>query len=289
MPCLSPIDVRRPDWAVVRRFISVPCGRCVGCRLERARNWTIRIMHEAQMHEENCFITLTYKDEHLSYGRTQATLNKRDLQLFWKRLRKETNVKGIRYFACGEYGEQRQRPHYHACVFGFDFKDKVLLSSKNDNDLYRSDFLDSVWSNGHCSIGALTAGSAAYVARYILDKKLGKERFYYEEKGIEPEFIVMSRGGREGSGGIGKMWFEKYAGDVYPADRVVIQDGGTSKPPRYYDELRRKERPQEIEEIKIARMQRMEQKPIEERLNTRMMSKIRYHENRVKALEKDLH
>jgi len=90
--CLCPIDVRRPDWAVVRPFISVPCGRCDGCLLERGRNWTIRIMHEAQMHCENSFITLTYKDEHLVYGRLQPTLVKSDLQKFWKRLRKEINV-----------------------------------------------------------------------------------------------------------------------------------------------------------------------------------------------------
>lgn len=288
MACLSPIDVRRPDWAVVRRFISVPCGRCVGCRLERARNWTIRIMHEAQMHKENSFLTLTYDDEHLSYGYRQATLCKRDLQLFWKKLRKEINVP-IRYFACGEYGEQRRRPHYHACLFGYDFKDKALLSTKDGNDLYSSATLDSVWSNGHCSVGALTPGSAAYVARYILDKKLGKERVYYEKQGIEPEFIVMSRGGREGAGGIGKRWFDKYAGDVYPADRVVIQDGGTSKPPRYYDELRKASHPEEIEGIKQERMRRAEEKPLEERLATRMMSKIRYHESRVKSMDKDLH
>lgn len=288
MACLSPVDVRRPDWAVVRRYISVPCGRCVGCRLERARNWTIRIMHEAQMHDENCFITLTYKDEALSYGHTQATLVKRDLQLFWKRLRKEFK-QNVRYFACGEYGEQRSRPHYHAAVFGIDFKDKTLLSTKDGNDLYHSDLLDSVWGDGHCSVGTLTPGSAAYVARYILDKKLGKERRYYEQKGIEPEFVVMSRGGREGAGGIGKKWFDKYAGDVYPADRVIIQNGGTSKPPRYYDELRKQQFPGEIEKIKVERMQKMESKPIEERYVTRMLSKIRYHEKRVGSFDKILH
>jgi len=288
MACLCPIDVRRPDWAVVRRYISVPCGRCVGCRLERARNWTIRIMHEAQMHKENCFLTLTYDDEHLSYGNTQATLYKRDLQLFWKRLRKETNVK-LRYFACGEYGSKRSRPHYHACVFGFDFKDKALLSREGGNDLYSSDMLDDIWSNGHCSVGALTPGSAAYVARYILDKSLGKDRRYYEEAGIEPEFVVMSRGGRDGAGGIGKQWFDRYAGDVYPADRVIIADGGTSKPPRYYDELRKQQFPAEIEAIKLERMRKAEEVPIEERVATRMLSRIRFYENKVRSISKKLH
>jgi len=281
--CLCPIDVRRPDWAVVRLYISVPCGRCVGCRLERARNWTIRIMHEAQMHEKNSFITLTYDDEALTFGGAQATLFKKDLQDFWKRLRKETNAK-LRYFACGEYGEQRSRPHYHACVFGFDFPDKALLSRQGDNDLYSSPLLDSVWSDGHCSVGALTPGSAAYVARYILDKNLGKERVYYEEKGIEPEFVVMSR-----KPGIGKNWFDKYAGDVFPADRVVLEGGKMSKPPRYYDNLRAENFPDEIEALKIIRMQKAEAVPLKERIATRMISKRRFYDSRVKAIAKKLH
>lgn len=283
MGCLSPIDVRRPDWAIVRRYISVPCGRCVGCLLERGRNWTIRIMHEAQMHRENSFLTLTYRDEELSYGRLQATLVKVDLQRFWKRLRKEVPC-AIRYFACGEYGEQRSRPHYHACVFGFDFPDKTLLSSKNGNDLYHSDLLDNVWTHGHCSVGSLTAGSAAYVARYILGKSFGKERVFYERQGIEPEFVVMSR-----RPGIGAEWFEKYSGDIYPADRVVSEDGSKSKPPRYYDELRKKDFPKEIEAIKLERMRKSEEIPMEERLATRMLSKIKFHEARVKSFSKILH
>lgn len=283
MACLSPIDVRRPDWAVVRRYISVPCGRCVGCRLERARNWTIRIMHEAQLHERNCFLTLTYNDESLTYGGQQATLYKKDLQDFWKRLRKETNAK-LRYFACGEYGEQRKRPHYHACVFGIDFADKTLLRREGGNDLYSSVFLDSVWSNGHCSVGALTPGSAAYVARYILDKNLGDERVHYEKQGIEPEFVVMSR-----KPGIGKNWFDKYASDVYPADRVILEGGQKSRPPRYYDNLRKENFPDEIEKIKIERMARAEAIPLEERLATRMLSKIKFHESRVNSLAKKLH
>lgn len=288
MACLCPIDVRRPDWAVVRRYISVPCGRCDGCLLERGRNWTIRIMHEAQMHDANSFLTLTYDDANLTYGRTQATLYKKDLQDFWKRLRKELDVK-VRYFACGEYGEQRSRPHYHACLFGYDFPDKILHTIESGNRLYTSSLLDRVWANGHCSVGALTPGSAAYVARYVLDKKFGKERKYYEDKGIEPEFTVMSRGGREGAGGIGQRWFEKYAGDVYPADRVVLEGGAFSKPPRYYDELRKKSFPQEIENLKIIRMNRAEEVPIEERLAKRMISKARFYREKVKSFKKKLH
>lgn len=250
-------------------------------------------MHEAQEHRDNSFITLTYKDEHLTYGYSQATLVKDDLQKFWKRLRKVV-PNAIRYFACGEYGECGARPHYHACLFGFDFPDKTILRSENGRDLYHSDLLDSAWTHGHCSVGALTASSAAYVARYIMDKKLGKERDYYVERGIEPEFIVMSRGGKTKKDGtktfgIGGLWFSKYAGDIYPQDRVVTEGGFESRPPRYYDNLRKAQKPQEIEEIKIRRMQEMDKVPIEERLVTRMRAKIRFQELRIKSFQKKLH
>lgn len=267
--------------------MAVPCGRCVGCRLERARNWTIRILHEAQMHRDNCFLTLTYDNEHLVYGHKQATLVKDDLQRFWKRLRKVVG-NGVRYFACGEYGELGGRPHYHACLFGADFEDKALFSTEGGNDLYTSDTLDRVWGHGFTSVGALTPGSAAYTARYILGKKLGKEAVYYEEQGIEPEFVVMSRGGRSGRG-IGSGWFDKYATDVYPVDRVILEGGAKSRPPRYYDNLRKEQFPEEIEKIKIARMQKMDEIPIEERLNLRMIQKIRFQEAKVKSFRKILH
>lgn len=266
--------------------MAVPCGRCVGCRLERARNWTIRILHEAQMHRDNCFVTLTYKDSHLVYGHKQATLVKTDLQKFWKRLRKVG--KNVRYFACGEYGEQRLRPHYHACIFGADFEDKTLLSTEGGNDLFNSALLDRVWGHGHCSVGALTPGSAAYTARYILGKKLGKEAVYYEAQGIEPEFVVMSRGGRNGRG-IGSTWYGRYAGDIYPADRVILEGGQKTRPPRYYDNLRKETNPDEIEAIKIQRMLKMDEIPLEERLTLRMMQKIRFQEARVKSFRKVLH
>lgn len=289
MPCFCPVTVKGPKWAIQGRYIAVPCGRCVACKLERARQWTIRIMHEAQGHRDNSFITLTYEDEHLSYGNKQATLVKSDLQKFWKRLRKEINV-GIRYFACGEYGEQRQRPHYHACVFGFDFPDKVILRSQNGLDLYRSDLLDNVWSFGHCSVGALTASSAAYVARYILDKNLGKESVYYEQQGIEPEFTVMSRGSKKrGTGGIGSAWFRQYASDVFPSDRVVSDSGKTSRPPRYYDELRKASFPKEMIRIKRRRMELADKIPLEERIYSRILSKKRFAESRLKNFQKSLH
>lgn len=240
-------------------------------------------MNEAKTHKENSFITLTYEDKHLSYGYTQATLVKHELQKFWKRLRKELKSE-IRYFACGEYGEQRSRPHYHAALFGYSFPDKKVLQADKDVILYHSDLLDSVWGHGHCSVGELTERSAAYVARYILGKKFGAEAKEYNEKGVEPEYVVMSR-----RPGIGKKWYDRFGSDIYPKDRLVQADGSITRPPRYYDEQYKTQNPQEMQKIKIARMKAAEERPIEELLAKRMLSKIRFHESRVKRFEKKLH
>jgi len=150
MPCYHPISLTRKN--AKRGFMTVPCGRCIGCRLERSRQWALRCMHELEFHKCNSFVTLTYRDNDLPMGNMEATLVPDDLMLFWKRLRKEYG-NGIRYFACGEYGERTRRPHYHACIFGVDFKDRKVFSTKGDFTLYTSDTLDSIWGYGHCIIG----------------------------------------------------------------------------------------------------------------------------------------
>ena len=151
----------------------LPCGQCVGCRLERSRQWAIRCMHEAQMHEDNCFITLTFNPESLDDRSNPWSLDVRDFQLFMKRLRKKYGA-GIRFYHCGEYGELNKRPHYHACIFGFDFPDKRLWKVTNSGHrLYISESLDELWPFGFCTIGNVTFESAAYVARYIMKKVNG--------------------------------------------------------------------------------------------------------------------
>lgn len=161
-----------------------------------------------------------------------------DFQLFMKRFRKAVSPLRLRFFHCGEYGETFSRPHYHACIFGYDFQDKVLHTERLGNKLYTSEMLDDLWQKGFSTIGAVTFDSAAYVARYITKKVLGEraEWFYSEidpETGeiyreLRPEYVTMSR-----RPGIGKTWFEKYKTDVYPSDFVVI-DGKKFPPPRYY-------------------------------------------------------
>lgn len=233
------------------RGMNVPCGRCIGCRLERSRQWAIRCVHESEMHDQNCFITFTYKDEHLIYGGAEhAILYPRHLELFWKRLRKFLGPgRRIKYFACGEYGDTTSRPHYHACLFGYDFEDKTLYSTKNGVPLYSSDTLDYLWGLGDCRIGAVNFETAAYVARYIMKKRLGKSAVEYEEQGIEPEFVRMSR-----RPGIGSTWLDKYETDVFPHDYTIIRNGVKSKPPKFYSQKYFKSHPLDEEDIKALRL-----------------------------------
>lgn len=220
--------------------VQVPCGKCTGCRLEYSRQWAMRCVHESQMHEENAFITLTYDNDHLP---ANHSINKKEIQDFIKRLRFYTDVK-LRYFACGEYGEKKHRPHYHAIIFGYDFPDKKLHTKQNGHLLYRSELLEKAWTKGHSLIGHCTFESAAYVARYIMKKRVGKNEKdksqdqYYEiiddETGEihqqEREFCLMSR-----RPGIGKTWLETYHKDT-DKDFLTLR-GKKMKLPKYYDNI----------------------------------------------------
>jgi hypothetical protein len=235
MPCYHPINIK-----VKGEYMTLPCSRCIGCRLERSRQWAIRCVHESQMHKENSFITLTYRDSELTHGGTRPTLYPRHLTLFLKRLRKKCGS-GIRFFACGEYGSSTLRPHYHACIFGLDWKDKKLHTIKNGNRLYRSNMLDDIWSHGNCLTGDVTFESAAYVARYICDKKLGKEAVIYEKEGVEPEFVRMSR-----RPGIGRSWLERYSASVFN-NGYLWSNGHKVNPPSYYKRIFKANEPEEME------------------------------------------
>lgn len=225
MPCYHPITLKS---TATRHDPKVPCGRCIGCRLERSRVWAVRCMHEATLHESNLFLTLTYSDENLVWGSEYPTLFPKHLQHFFKRLRK-TYGKKIRYYSCGEYGDETGRPHYHAIVFGLDLPDLRHYSTKNGNKIFTSETLNKIWKHGETKIGYVTFESCAYTARYIIKKQLGKNSSIYNELGIEPEFARMSL-----KPGIGADWLEKFHKDVYPNDYVITR-GVKTRPPRYYD------------------------------------------------------
>lgn len=231
--------------------VSVPCGQCIGCRLERSRQWAIRCVHEAQLHEENSFITLTYDNENLP---PDKSLHVDHFQKFMKRLRKRFGP-NIRFFHCGEYGEKFARPHYHACLFNFDFRDKKLWKEVRGNKLYVSKSLEELWPFGFSTIGDVTFESAAYVARYITKKVTGKNAKDHYELMLpdgelvsrKPEYVTMSR-----RPGLASAWFQKYSSDVYPSDFIVMREKKI-KPPKYYDRLYEHTYPEEIAEIKIKR------------------------------------
>ena len=127
----------------------------------------MRNMHEASLWLNNIFITLTYDNEHLP---EHNTLVKKDFQDFMKRLRKKKKASTknpIRFFHCGEYGEQFGRPHYHAILFNTNFRDRETLNAKGTKGLTTSETLNKLWGKGHTSIGDVTFESAAYVAGYV--------------------------------------------------------------------------------------------------------------------------
>lgn len=235
--------------------MEVPCGQCIGCRLDRSQAWAIRCIHESKLYEDNCFITLTYSPENLPYG---GTLVKQHFQNFMKRLRKKFPTVRIRYYACGEYGDNLQRPHYHACLFNFNFDDLDPIRQTSQYTLYTSKTLENIWGKGFCTVGALTFETAAYTARYCVKKMNGeKAKDHYtvlvpdtgELIEITPEFTLMSR-----RPGIGSKWYERYWRDYFPSDEVIHQ-GRRHKPPRFYAELLKETDPEMYEQMKEMRKQ----------------------------------
>ena len=197
------------------------------------------MMHEAQMHRVNSFVTLTYDQVHLPVDRS---LDVRHFQLFMKRLRKARSPQKIRFYHCGEYGPQTLRPHYHAALFGCDFPDQVEVDggSKSGEQMWSSAELTSIWGKGLTTVQPLTFETAAYVAGYIIGKAQGLEASRRalervdpvtgETWEVAPEYSTMSR-----RPGIGSRWLEEYQDDVYPHDFVVRSGGAKLAPPKFYD------------------------------------------------------
>lgn len=229
------------DWEEIK----LPCGQCIGCRLERSRQWAVRSVHEALQYERNCFITLTYSDEYL-HPSGSLKFHKKEFQDFMKRLRKKYGA-GIRFIHCGEYGSKFQRPHHHAILFNFDFSDKFFWQrTKLGFSLFRSPELERLWPFGISTIGDCTFETVAYVARYVTKKVNGEEAdaHYY---GRDPEYITMSR-----RPGIGFNWLkENY--EIYNYDEVIIRDKIKCKPPAYYDRKFEEVAPEFMESVKRNR------------------------------------
>lgn len=265
MPCYHPVEGFQARGGGIafdtkNGYVDLPmavaCGRCIGCRLDRSRDWAVRCMHEAQFHDHKHFVTFTYKKDPVS-------LRPEDYTKFMKRLRKKLPGADVRYFQAGEYGEHFDRPHHHAILYGVPLPDLREVKKNDKGDpLFASAWLDKIWGHGFCWIGEVTFESARYVASYCVDKVNGPEaEGYYmrilptgEMVSVLPEYGTMSR-----NPAIGKRWFERFGADVYPSDFVVV-GGKEQKPPKFYDKLlkrqgRSQERPQH-KPIKLKRLAR---------------------------------
>lgn len=233
--------------------LQVPCGQCIGCRLERSRQWAIRCVHESKSHDESCFITLTYDNAHLP---PSGSLVVSDFQKFMKRFRMIVGMgkkANIRFFQCGEYGSKFSRPHYHACIFGWSFSDRTFFTRRDGYDLFLSGLLQALWTDdmgkplGFSTVGECNFETAAYVARYIT-KKITGDKADAHYNGRKPEYTTMSR-----RPGIGRDWFEFYKGDVFPSDQVVLR-GKIMRPPKYYDRCFELDNPEAYAIIKSKRV-----------------------------------
>lgn len=270
------------DEGLRKIMTEVPCSSCIGCKLEASKQWGTRIWHElmsAEAKGQACsFITLTYNDR---WCPINYSLVRRDFQEFMKRLRehksREKPKKSIRFFMCGEYGEKGKRPHYHACLFGEDFrKDRQLWKTTNAGDrLYTSEELERIWGMGFVTVGDLTFESACYVARYTTKKITGKRASWHYGSRL-PEYASMST-----KPGIGSEWIHKHMEDTYRFDTIVVR-GRECTPPKFYDKMFKKkmEKERTIEryiEIKKKRIERanmsddntMERLKIKERIMKR--------------------
>lgn len=208
------------------------------------------------MHNSNSFLTLTYSDENLP---KDLSLSTDVIQKFWKKLRKHIHKETgqfIKHYTAGEYGDgagtRTINPHYHACLFGYDFPDKKYLKKTENGDiLYTSETLEKIWGFGHCPIGDVTFESAAYVARYTLKKVYGDDAEQHYN-GRLPERSWTSNG-------LGQSWLQSYLSDVYPSDEIII-DGRKMMPPPYYDSYLLKHDPELFEKIQNNRAAKINNK-----------------------------
>lgn len=261
--------------------VALPCGQCIGCRLERSRQWAIRIMKELKLHDRASFLTLTYDDNNLPKTASGvSTLCLRDVQLFLKSLRKHYSPQQLRFFQCGEYGETTSRPHYHMILFGTDFSSdrESIENSPSGFPQYTSPTLTRLWGRGRATISEVSFESAAYVARYCLKKITGqKSSLHYN--GRIPEFVTMSR-----RPGIGAQYFTDFQNDIYPHDEIIPDVGRpASLPPKYFDKLLEKADPALYKEIKKKRQKNLDWFNDKNNTDTRLATRERVKQKLIKT------
>lgn len=238
-----PLTFRRSD-GLAHTAMQVPCGKCLGCQADKALSWALRCYHESSQYNQNCFVTLTYDDEHLP-----PHLLKDDLQKFIKEVRRTHEV---RYYACGEYGSKTNRPHYHLLMFGQDFKNGSEIQI--DDELYTAPYLSETWNKGMVCVADFTMATACYVAGYV-SKKIGRDD--------DDSFHLMSR-----RPGIGFDWLRRYYGDILATDSVTC-DGQEYPVPKAYIRWAEENLDDILVGVKERRQERMRSMSIDQVIDKR--------------------
>ncbi|WNK14340.1 MAG: replication initiator protein [Microvirus sp.] len=242
--------------------IDIPCGKCIGCRLNQAQQWAIRSHHEAKCWPKNTFATLTYNDEQLP---ADLNLQPQHFTLFLKRLREHQQRKHnnkIRYMMCGEYGDLYSRPHYHAIIYNFEPDDlQHYKDTKAGHPVYTSETMDKLWRMGTTYWGNATYESAGYIARYVT--KVFSNTKHTEIIDVETGEIIQRvtpYADRSTHPGLGAEWIRKYGKtDAYSHDRIIL-DGKKLPVPRYYSKIQEREAPLYYHETKQKRRENADTK-----------------------------
>ncbi len=271
VPCNIPYsNIGARHYPAFTDFDIIGCGQCIGCRIAKSRDWAARMMCELQSvpNRPACFLTLTYDDFNVPQSEyvdqqtgeilNSSTLVKADFQKFMKRLRYYYPDINIRYYACGEYGSQTYRPHYHAIIYGLDFSDdrQFLKLSRDGFPCYISEKLSKIWPYGFHMICEVTWNTCAYVARYVTKKATGLHKDFYNYLNIEPEFSVMSL-----KPALGKKYYDEHKNEIFENGELfftTLKGAMKSKPPRYFEQLYEIEYPDKLQELKDQRIRAAE-------------------------------
>lgn len=215
------------------------CGGCIGCRLDKMREWQVRMVCESLSHENVLMAQLTYDDDNLP---NDLSLNKVDYRLWLKRLRKFVGNKKIRFYLGAEYGDLSLRPHYHAILFGVgkdDFSDCLPYRKSGDHQLYKSEKFNELWGHGFCNFGDAKAGAFSYAAGYVVKKRTSASDARYTRVDpvsgktwqVMPEFGAMSSG-------LGRAFFDEYRSDFAQSGFLVVDGKQVAIPPYFKNKLR---------------------------------------------------
>lgn len=274
-----------------RVLYKIPCGHCLGCRSDLSKEWSDRLIMESLYHEHAYFITLTYCNEYLCYKMRpsfdpetgeycdRASLDKSDWQAFMKRLRAKFPERRLRFYCAGEYGDNTQRPHYHAIIFGLPDKEDLHMvasgASETGNIYYCSDVIEDCWKAtedsiyplqcnkqavkefkdpsllGWCSIEPANQFTMKYVTSYVT-KKIGKlQNSWYDELNIVPPFSLSSR-----KPGIGLQYFEDHPECIVEGQIKIASPQGTinCRVPRYFKKKFKEIDPERYDEMALEKM-----------------------------------